>query len=226
MEEVRKVFTTFIASYKEINLAIVEEILERLQKSYSGKIHRSGDLLYVRAIHIAQLVAEQMKEQPTIFKNTSDVIEDTPTEIICGALLYDLSCYTSISLMFIRANYNANIYFLVRNILSIDQIKARNIYVPYVKKRYDNLISQRQPCAIYIKLAERLYDLEHATGYANKSEVLAMARETLSVDVYMAKEHFAKTDIATKLKATAKAALEMARVALNVQIIRRRPQPG
>ena len=222
MREVKKDFITFISStssYEAIKLEVVEEVLDRLWKGYGGKIHCSGVLLFVRAIHIAQMVALQMKQAPTIFNNAIELIRHTTTEIICSALLYDLPCYTHIPLTFIRANYNSNIFFLVKNILSIDQTKARSMQPSHFKE--GNFISQQQACAIYIKLAERLYDLEQAVHYENKSALLAMARDTLAVDVYMADHYFKPTNIAMKLKSTAKEALAVAREALHIKTSRR-----
>ncbi|MBX9890290.1 MAG: hypothetical protein K2X94_03405 [Amoebophilaceae bacterium] len=222
MRGVKKDFISFISSissYEAVKLEVIEEVLDRLWKSYGGKIHCSGVLLFVRAIHIAQMVALQMKQDPTVFNNAVELIRHTATEIICSALLYDLPCYTHIPLTFIRANYNSNIFFLVKNILSIDQTKARSMQPSHFKE--GNFISQQQACSIYIKLAERLYDLEQAVHYENKSALLAMARDTLAVDVYMADHYFKPTNIAIKLKSTAKEALAVAREALHIKTGRR-----
>ncbi|MGI2261746.1 hypothetical protein ACRRVA_00225 [Candidatus Cardinium hertigii] len=39
---------------------------------------------------------------------------------------------------------------------------------------------------LFIKLAERLYDLRHAADYIHATEVVHMAQETLAIDVQIA----------------------------------------
>ncbi|UWW96553.1 MAG: hypothetical protein NMK33_03785 [Candidatus Cardinium sp.] len=43
-----------------------------------------------------------------------------------------------------------------------------------------------QLSVLFIKLAERLYDLRHAAGYIHLTEVHHMAQETLAIDVQLA----------------------------------------
>ncbi|MGI2299279.1 hypothetical protein [Candidatus Cardinium hertigii] len=65
-----------------------------------------------------------------------------------------------------------------------------------------------QLSVLFIKLAERLYDLRQAESYITPKEVQHMAQETLSVDIQIADKYLGP-EIAQTLEEAAKQALEV-----------------
>ncbi len=80
----------------------------------------------------------------------------------------------------------------------------------YVKNRLKEAIKEDhvQLSVLFIKLAERIYDLRHAAGYIHLTEVQHMAQETLAIDVQIANTYLGK-EIGIALKKAAKQALEV-----------------
>ncbi|WP_034576567.1 hypothetical protein [Cardinium endosymbiont of Bemisia tabaci] len=64
-----------------------------------------------------------------------------------------------------------------------------------------------QLSVLFIKLAERLYDLRHSEGYIMLEEVKYMAQETLIVDVKLANKYLG-SEIAEALTTAAQQALK------------------
>lgn len=65
-----------------------------------------------------------------------------------------------------------------------------------------------QHSVLFIKLAERLCDLRHASGYIHLTEVQHMAQETLVIYVKLANAYL-EPEIGTALEQAAKQALEL-----------------
>ncbi|WP_339043789.1 HD domain-containing protein [Cardinium endosymbiont of Tipula unca] len=151
-------------------------------------------MFYVRATGIAKLLAKWIFHSP---------------KPIYAALLYDLVRHTHLSLSYIRANYNFGIFCFVESVLSVDNRKDLSESVLFVENRLKEAVAQDKLSVLYIKLAERLYDLRNAAGYTNKEEVKSMAKETLSIDIELAKKYLSdEPEIANALEAAAKDTLE------------------
>ncbi|TDG94184.1 sodium:solute symporter family transporter [Cardinium endosymbiont of Culicoides punctatus] len=167
-------FHEYACSVSHADPAIITEILLLLRRCYGFKRHMCGELFYVRAAGIATLVSKWVGISP---------------KPVYAALLYDLVRYTHLSLSYIRANYNLGIFEFVKNILAIDKRKDLEESMLYIDNRFKDAVNDDQRVVLYVKLAERLYDLEHAAGYSNKSEILSMARETFAIDILLAQKY-------------------------------------
>lgn len=180
-------FHEYVCKVSSVDPGLIAEILLLLRRCYGFKRHPSGELFYVRSVGIAQLVAEWLFHSP---------------KPIYAALLYDLVRYTRLPLSYIKANYNLGIFYFVQNVLSVDKHQEMVLSELYVGNRFKQAVSEEQLSVLYIKLAERLYDLQHATGYINQEEVKFMIKETLTVDIELAKQYL-DADIAVALETAA-----------------------
>ncbi len=104
-------------------------------------------------------------------------------------MLYELVRYTCLPLSYIKEHYNLGVYAFVLNIKRID--KRQELDHPsllHVQNRLKEAIKEEhiQLSVLFIKLAERLYDLRHTAGYIHLTEVQHMAQETLAIDVKLA----------------------------------------
>ncbi|MGI2299593.1 sodium:solute symporter family transporter [Candidatus Cardinium hertigii] len=179
-----------------IDIKTVSGILLLLRKHFGFKRHISGQLFYVRAVGIAQLVVDWVFHSP---------------KVVYAALLYGLVRRTCLPLSYIKEHYNLGVYAFVSNVIKID--KREELDHPsllYVQNRLAQAIKEEhlQLSVLFIKLAERLYDLRHAAGYIHQSEVKHMAQETLNIDVQIANTYLDPA-IGQALEEAAKAALEL-----------------
>ncbi|WP_419241427.1 hypothetical protein [Cardinium endosymbiont of Nabis limbatus] len=112
-----------------------------------------------------------------------------------------------------RDHYNLGVYAFVLNVLGVDKRQALDHpSLLYLENRLQKAIKEDhvQLSVLFIKLAERLYDLRHASGYIHLPEVVHMAQETLSIDVKLANEYLG-ADIAAELEKAAKNALNISK---------------
>ena len=179
-----------------IDIKIISGILLLLREHFRFKRHASGKLFYVRAVAIAQLVVDWVFHSP---------------KVVYAALLYGLVRRTCLPLSYIKEHYNLGVYAFVSNVIKID--KREDLNHPsllYVQNRLEQAIKEEhvQLSVLFIKLAERLYDLRHAAGYIHLSEVKHMVQETLTIDVEIAHKYLG-TEIAQLLEEAAKQALEI-----------------
>ncbi|TSJ81357.1 MAG: HD domain-containing protein [Candidatus Cardinium sp.] len=179
-----------------IDVGTISGLLLLLRQHFGFKRHASGQLFYVRAVGIAQLVIEWVFHSP---------------KVIYAALLYELVRHTCLPLSYIKTHYNLGVYAFVLNVVGID--KRQDLDHPsllYVQNRLKEAIKEDhvQLSVLFIKLAERLYDLHHAAGYAYLPEVAHMAQEALAIDVQIANTYLGPEIGATLAKA-AKQALEI-----------------
>ncbi|MGI2257629.1 sodium:solute symporter family transporter [Candidatus Cardinium hertigii] len=179
-----------------IDVKTISSILLLLRKQFGFKRHISGQLFYVRAVGIAQLVVDWVFHSP---------------KVVYAALLYGLVRRTCLPLSYIKEHYNLGVYAFVSNVIKID--KREELDHPsllYVQNRLAQAIKEEhlQLSVLFIKLAERLYDLRHAAGYIHLSEVKHMAQETLNIDVHIAHTYLDPT-IGQALEKAAKEALDL-----------------
>ncbi|MGI2257183.1 sodium:solute symporter family transporter [Candidatus Cardinium hertigii] len=182
-----------------IDIKTVAGILLLLRKHFRFKRHASGQLFYVHAVGIAKLVTDWVFHSP---------------KVVYAALLYGLVRRTCLPLSYIKEHYNLGVYAFVSNVVGID--KRENLDHPsllYVQNRLEKAIKEEhvQLSVLFIKLAERLYDLRHAAGYIHLSEVKHMAQETLTIDVQIAHTYLG-SEIAQELEKAAKQALEVCKI--------------
>ncbi|MGI2298745.1 sodium:solute symporter family transporter [Candidatus Cardinium hertigii] len=187
-----------------IDVKIISGILLLLRKHFGFKRHISGQLFYVRIVGIAQLVVDWAFHSP---------------KVVYAALLYGLVRRTCLPLSYIKEHYNLGVYAFVSNVIKID--KREELDHPsllYVQNRLAQAIKEEhlQLSVLFIKLAERLYDLRHAAGYIHLSEVKHMAQETLNIDVQIANTYL-DPSIGQALEEAAKAALELCTLSENDQ---------
>ncbi|WP_123662627.1 sodium:solute symporter family transporter [Candidatus Cardinium hertigii] len=191
-------FHEYVCQVAEVDPGMIAEILLLLRRCYGFKRHASGQLFYVRAVGIAQWVATWIFHSP---------------KPIYASLLYDLVRYTRLPLSYIKANYNRGIFCFVENVLNIDQHQEMAKSLLYVTNRFKEAINQDHLSVLYIKLAERLYDLRYAKNYNNLEAVRQMAKETLTVDIELAKKYL-ESEIAKELETAAKQALAFCNAAV------------
>ncbi|WP_419241696.1 sodium:solute symporter family transporter [Cardinium endosymbiont of Nabis limbatus] len=179
-----------------IDIGAISGLLLLLRQYFGFKQHASGQLFYVRAVGIAELVVKWVVHAP---------------KVVYAALLYELVRHTCLPLSYIKKHYNLGVYAFVLNVIGVD--KRQDLDHPsllYVQNRLKEAIREEhiQLSVLFIKLAERLYDLRHAAGYAYLPEVAHMARETLAIDVPIAHTYLDPA-IGAALEEAAKAALEL-----------------
>ena len=186
------------SSYKvdPIDASTISNLLLLLRKYFGFKRHASGQLFYVRSVGIAELVVEWVFHSP---------------KVIYASLLYELVRHTCLPLSYVKEHYNLGVYAFVLNVVGID--KRQDLDHPsllYVQNRLKEAIKADhvQLSVLFIKLAERLYDLRHAAGYTILEEVKYMAHETLMVDVELAKQYLGP-EIAGALATAARQALKI-----------------
>ena len=176
----------------DVDPGVIAEILLLLRRCYGFRRHPSGQLFYIRSAGIAKLVASWIFHSP---------------KPIYATLLYDLVRYTRLPLSYIKASYDRGILSFVQNVLNIDQHQEMSESLFHIGNRLQSAIQQSHLSVLYIKLAERLYDLRNAAGYAHIETVKHMAKETLTVDIGLAREYLAH-EIAVDLHEAATKALE------------------
>ncbi|MGI2298858.1 sodium:solute symporter family transporter [Candidatus Cardinium hertigii] len=179
-----------------IDIKTVSGILLLIRKHFRFKRHASGKLFYVRTVGIAQLVVDWVFHSP---------------KVVYAALLYELVRRTCLSPSYIKEHYNLGVYAFVSNVIKMDKREALNHpSLLYVQNRLEKAIQEEhvQLSVLFIKLAERLYDLRHAAGYIHLSEVQHMAQETLAIDLQIANIYLGP-HIAKALEEAAKQALEV-----------------
>ncbi|WP_342265060.1 sodium:solute symporter family transporter [Cardinium endosymbiont of Philonthus spinipes] len=179
-----------------VDVGTISGLLLLLRQHFGFKRHASGQLFYVRAVGIAELVVEWAFHSP---------------KVIYAALLYELVRRTCLPLSYVKEHYNLGVYAFVLNVVGID--KRQSLDHPsllYVQNRLKEAIKEEhiQLSVLFIKLAERLYDLRHAAGYIHPTEVQHMAQETLAIDVKLANTYLGP-EIATVLEVAAKKALKV-----------------
>ncbi len=198
-KEIDESMEVFIESYNhltetsEIRKAVIDEILLLTRRCYGFRRHLSGQLLYIRAIGIAQLVSEWIRFYP---------------EPIYVALLYDLVHYADLPLSYIKANYDLNIYSFIESVLAVNDRQSMEPCGLYIGNALKQVINREQLFVLCIKLAERLYDLRHAKSYTHLDELKCMAQETLRIDIELAKKYL-NTNIVEALANAAQQALQV-----------------
>lgn len=198
-KEIDQSMEVFMKSYNhlleisEARKAVIDEILLLTRRCYGFRRHLSGQLFYIRAIGIAQLVAEWIRFYP---------------EPIYVVLLYDLVHYADLPLSYIKANYDLNIYSFIESILSVNDRQSMEPCGLYIGNDLKQVINREQLFVLCIKLAERLYDLRHAQSYTHLDELKYMAQETLTVDIELAKKYL-NTKVVEALANAAEQALQV-----------------
>ncbi|MEF2228947.1 MAG: HD domain-containing protein [Candidatus Cardinium sp.] len=186
-------FNDYACKMCNIRIGVLDEIFLLLRRCYAFKRHLSGELFYVRAVGIARLVTDWVAYVP---------------EPIYAALLYDLVVYADLPLSYIKANYSLDVFSFVQSIVSIGDRREIEPSGLYVDNQRNKVVNRDQLFVLCIKLAERLYDLRHACGYTHKVQVSDMAKETLTVDICLAKKYL-DGDIVEVLETAAQEALQM-----------------
>lgn len=177
-----------------IDMKTISGLLLLLRQHFRFKRHVSGQLFYVRSVGIAEIVLEWVFHSP---------------KVVYASLLYELVRHTCLPLSYIKEHYNLGVYAFVSNVIKIDQHQdLDHPSLLYVENRLEKAIKEEhvQLSVLFIKLAERLYDLRHAAGYRHLSEVAHMAQETLTIDLQIANAYLG-LEIATVLEAAAQQAL-------------------
>ncbi|WP_342265534.1 sodium:solute symporter family transporter [Cardinium endosymbiont of Philonthus spinipes] len=179
-----------------IDVGTISGLLLLLRQHFGFKRHASGQLFYVRAVGISKLVVEWVFHSP---------------KVIYASLLYELVRHTCLPLSYVRDHYNLGVYAFVLNVLGIDQRESLDHpSLLYLENRLQKAVKEDhvQLSVLFIKLAERLYDLRHASGYIYVQEVIHMAQETLAIDVKLANRYL-DPEIGAALEAAAKKALKL-----------------
>ncbi|AWN81639.1 sodium:solute symporter family transporter [Candidatus Cardinium hertigii] len=184
-------FHDWIPSFESIDPFLIAEILLLLRRCYGFKRHASGQLFYVRAVGIAEWVAAWT---------------DGHAKLVYATLLYDLVRYTCLPLSYIKANYHLIVYCFVENTIAIDSRKRLEESLLAIANRFKESLQKEYFSVLYVKLAERLYDLKHASGYKDPTIVQAMAKESLTIDVELA-QRYGEPGMAILLKHAAEEAL-------------------
>ena len=131
--------------------------------------------------------------------------------MIYASLLYELVRRTCLPLSYVKAHYNLGVYAFVLNVVKIDKRQALDHpSLLCVQNRLEEAIKEEhvQLSVLFIKLAERLYDLRYAAGYMYLTEVQHMTQEILTIDVQIANAYLGP-EIGVALEQAAKRALEV-----------------
>ncbi len=184
----------YVSKEAPIDIKTISGLLLLLRQHFGFKRHSSGQLFYVRAVGIAEIVVDWVFHSP---------------KVIYASLLYELVRRTSLPLSYIKAHYNLGVYAFVSNVVKID--KREELDDPSllcVQNRLEKALKEDhvQLSVLFIKLAERLYDLRHAADYLYLTEVQHMAKETLTIDIPIANQYLGP-EIGEALEVAAKTAL-------------------
>ncbi len=184
----------YLCKEDPIDINTISGLLLLLRKHFEFKRHASGQLFYVRSVEITALVVKWVFHSP---------------KVIYASLLYELVRHTCLPLSYVKKHYNLGVYAFVLNLVGID--KHQDLDHPsllYVKNRLKEAIKEDhvQLSVLFIKLAERLYDLRHAASYMQLTEVAHMAQETLEIDVHIANAYLGQ-EIGLALEQAANQAL-------------------
>lgn len=185
-------FHEWVCTKTAVDPAIITEILLLLRRCYGFKRHSCGQLFYLRAVGIAEVVASWHLHTPIS---------------IYASLLYDLVHYTRLSLAYIRANYNPGIFAFVSNLIEVNSYVKLQLALLQTNNYSHTAVNQEHLAVLYIKLAERLYDLRHAAGYTHLEVVKTIAEETLLLDLTLA-NCYPEPAIVQALKGAAKEAVD------------------
>ncbi|WP_243575173.1 sodium:solute symporter family transporter [Candidatus Cardinium sp. cByotN1] len=186
----------YLSKEAPIDIKTISGLLLLLRQHFRFKRHASGQLFYVRAVAIAQIVVDWVFHSP---------------KVIYASLLYELVRHTCLPLSYIKEHYNLGVYAFVSNLVKID--KRQELDDPSllcVQNRLEQALKEDhiQLSVLFIKLAERLYDLRHAAGYIYLTEVQHMAQETFTIDVQIANKYLGP-EIETALEVAAQEALNL-----------------
>lgn len=189
-------FHEWVSTKTAAEPAVIAEILLLLRRCYGFKRHPCGELFYLRAVGIAESVATWLFHTP---------------KPIYASLLYELVRYTHLPLSYIRANYNLGIFAFVANLVEADSHAKLEASLLQIGNRFQVAVDRAHFSVLYIKLAERLYDLRHVAGYADVEVVRSMAQETLTIDVPLA-SCYLEPEVAQALERAAHMALDFCQV--------------
>ncbi|WP_243018254.1 MULTISPECIES: sodium:solute symporter family protein [Candidatus Cardinium] len=186
----------YVSKEAPIDIKIISGLLLLLRQHFGFKRHSSGQLFYVRAVGIAHIVVDWVFHSP---------------KVIYASLLYGLVRRTCLPLSYIKEHYNLGVYAFVSNVVKID--KREELDAPSllsVQNRLEKALKEDhvQLSVLFIKLAERLYDLRHASGYTHLTAVQHMAQETLTIDLPIANQYLGP-EIGAALEEAAQAALKL-----------------
>lgn len=163
-----------LCTLAEMRTIVLDELFLLMRRCYGYTRHESGQLAYIRAVGIAQLVAEWIPAQP---------------RPVYFSILYGLVRYAGLPLCYIKANYGVDVYSFVERIVTINKRQKMEPCGLYVGNRLKRIINREQLFILCVKFAERLYDLRHAKDYVNLEEVKYMAQETLTIDIDLGKKY-------------------------------------
>ncbi len=163
-----------LCTVADMRTIVLDELFLLIRRCYGFRRHASGQLFYVRALGIAQLVAEWVPYQP---------------RPVYFSLLYGLVRYTGLPLAYVKANYSVDVYSFVESIIAVNKRQEMEPCGLYVGNRLKRIINREQLFVLCIKFAERLYDLRHAKDYIYLEEVKYMAQETLTIDIELGKKY-------------------------------------
>ncbi|WP_342265387.1 hypothetical protein [Cardinium endosymbiont of Philonthus spinipes] len=158
----------------DMRTIVLDELFLLIRRCYGFRRHASGQLFYIRALGIAQLVAEWVPYQP---------------RPVYFSVLYGLVRYAGLPLAYVKANYSVDVYSFVESIVAVNKREEMEPCGLYVGNRLKRIINREQLFILCIKFAERLYDLRHAKDYIYLEEVKYMAQETLTIDVELGKKY-------------------------------------
>lgn len=100
--------------------------------------------------------------------------------------------YTALPLSYVKEHYHGDVYIFVFNVLNLyTNERLPHSYLDTLENKLEKAIKgdQVQFAIVVIKLAERLYDLAHASSYIYLREIEYMAHETLTTDVPLANQY-------------------------------------
>ncbi|MGI2298829.1 hypothetical protein ACRRVB_03505 [Candidatus Cardinium hertigii] len=181
-----------LGTVADMRPTVLDELFLLIRRCYGFRRHASGQLFYVRALGIAELVAKWVPYQP---------------KPVYFSLLYGLVRYAGLPLPYVKANYSVDVYSFIENIMAVNKRQDMEPCGLYVGNRLKRVINREQLFIPCIKFAERLYDLRHAKGYVSLDEVKHMAQETLRIDIELGKKYL-NANIVEELVEAANQALQ------------------
>ncbi|TSJ80768.1 MAG: hypothetical protein NMK33_04955 [Candidatus Cardinium sp.] len=182
-----------LCTVADMRTIVLDELFLLVRRCYGFRRHASGQLFYVRALDIAQLVAEWVPYQP---------------RPVYFSVLYGLVRYAGLPLAYVKANYSMDVYHFVESIVAVNKRQEMEPCGLYIGNRLKRIINREQLFVLCIKFAERLYDLRHAKDYIHLEEVKYMAQETLTIDIELGKKYL-NAKIVEELVQAANQALEV-----------------
>jgi Na+/proline symporter len=151
-----------------IDKEVVREALDIIKKYHAGVKRKSGEPFFTHPIAVALILLTYCKDQ----------------DAVIAALLHDTVEDTSFSSAQMKALFGETVDFLVNKVTNLEGKLRRLTLVDH--ENIDRLINYEDKRALYVKLADRMHNMQTIEGHSCITKKKRIAEETLYFFVPMA----------------------------------------